>query len=68
MMMTIINTAACRLFALKPDGLYTIQLLSKVYVDPAADKCLSAIQTYAHWLFFIIIRAFNMQIGSQAMY
>ena len=47
-MMMMISTAACRLFALKPDGLYTIQLLSKVYVDPAVDKCLSAIQTYAH--------------------
>ena len=67
-MMMIISTAACRLFALKPDGLYTIQLLSKVYVDPAVDKCLSAIQTYAHWLFVFIIRAFNMQLGSQAMY
>ena len=48
MMMTMINTAACRLFALKPDGLYTIQLLSRLYVDSAVDKCLSAIQTYAH--------------------
>ena len=67
-MMTMISTAACRLFALKPDGLYTIQLLAKLNVDPTVDECLSAIQTYAHWLFFIIIRAFNMQIGSQAMY
>ena len=66
-MMMMISTAACRLFALKPDGLYTIQLLSKVYVDPAVDECLSARQTDAHWL-FIIIRALNMQIGSQAMY
>ena len=47
-MMTMISTAACRLFALKPDGLYTIQLLSRLYVDSAVDKCLSAIQTYAH--------------------
>ena len=47
-MMMMISTAACRLFALKPDGLYTIQLLSKVYVDPAVDECLSARQTDAH--------------------
>jgi len=53
-MMMMISTAACRLFALKPDGLYTIQLLSKVYVDPAVDECLSAIQTYAHWLFLLL--------------
>ena len=47
-MMMMISSAACRLFALKPDGLYTIQLLSRLYVDSAVDKCLSAIQTYAH--------------------